>query len=114
MIHIDGKKDEMIANNLMPFVPTHPGEVVKDEIECRGITQRQLSDVTGIAYSVVNEVLNCKRPMTVEYALLMGKALDIDAMPLISMQSEYDMIKAKRSKSLSMRLSKMRKIAAVL
>jgi plasmid maintenance system antidote protein VapI len=52
--------------------------------------------------------------MTVEYALLMGKALDIDAMPLISMQSEYDMIKAKRSKSLSMRLSKMRKIAAVL
>ena len=73
MIHIEGIKDEMIANNLNPYAPTYPGEVVKDEIEYRGITQRQLSEVTGIAYSVVNEVLNGKRPMTVEYALLISE-----------------------------------------
>ena len=114
MIHIEGIKDEMIANNLNPYATTYPGEVVKDEIEYRGITQRQLSEVTGIAYSVVNEVLNGKRPMTVEYALLIGKALDIEAMPLISMQSEYDMQMAKRSKTFAARLSNMRKIAAVL
>ena len=58
MIHITGVQDNMIANNLMPFIPTHPGEIIKDEIECRGISQRQLSDATGIAYSVINEVLN--------------------------------------------------------
>lgn len=114
MIHIDGIRDDMIANNLTPFISTHPGEIVKDEIEYRGITQRQLSDVTGISYSVVNEVLNGKRPMTVEYALLIGAALDIDAMPLIRMQSEFDMQMAKRSKPLAARLKKMRKIAAVL
>ena len=114
MINIEGIKDEMIANNLTPYAPTYPGDVVKDEIEYRGITQRQLSEVTGIAYSVVNEVLNGKRPMTVEYALLIGKALDIEAMPLISMQSEYDMQMAKRSKTFAARLSNMRKIAAVL
>lgn len=114
MIHIEGIKDDMIANNLTPYASTYPGEIVKDEIEYRGITQRQLSEVTGIAYSVVNEVLNGKRPMTVEYALLFGKALDIEAMPLISMQSEYDMQMAKRSKTLAARLNNMRKIAAVL
>ena len=54
MIHIPGIKDNMIANNLTPYFLTHPGEVIKDEIEARGITQRQLSEVTGIAYSVVN------------------------------------------------------------
>ena len=54
MIHITGIQDNMIANNLMPFSPTHPGEIIKDEIECRGITQRQLSDVTGIAYLAVS------------------------------------------------------------
>lgn len=114
MIHIDGIRDDMIANNLVPHISTHPGEVVKDEIEYRGITQRQLSDATGISYSVVNEVLNAKRPVTVEYALLIGKALDIDAMSLVKMQVEYDMQMASRSKTLSLRLSKMRKIAAVL
>ncbi|MBR6092144.1 MAG: helix-turn-helix domain-containing protein, partial [Bacteroidales bacterium] len=38
--------------------PTHPGEVLKDEIESRGISQRQLADSMGLTYSVVNEILN--------------------------------------------------------
>ena len=33
----------MIANNLKPFQPTHPGEVLKDELEYRGISQRGLA-----------------------------------------------------------------------
>ena len=73
MPHKAGVSDNMIANNLTSFIPTHPGDVIKDEIEYRGITQRQLSETTGIAYSVINEVLNGKRPVTIEYALLIGK-----------------------------------------
>ena len=104
----------MIANNLTPYIPTHPGEVIKDEIESRGITQRQLSEVTGIAYSVVNEVLNCKRPVTVEYALLIAKALDLDTEPLLALQTRFDMITTKRDRSFLRRLSAVRKIASVL
>ena len=33
----------MIANNLKPFQPTNPGEVLKDELEYRGISQRGLA-----------------------------------------------------------------------
>ena len=36
--------ESMIANELEPFEPTHPGEVLKEEIEYRGISQRQLPD----------------------------------------------------------------------
>ena len=43
MIHIDGIKDEMIANNLTPFRFTHPGEIIKDELEDRGISQREFA-----------------------------------------------------------------------
>ena len=43
MPHKAGVSDNMIANNLTSFIPTHPGDVIKDEIEYRGITQRQLS-----------------------------------------------------------------------
>ena len=114
MTHIEGKPDNMIANNLTPFIPTHPGEVIKDEIEYRGISQRKLAETTGIAYSVLNEVLNGKRAMTTDYALLIGKALDIDAEFLIRMQAKYEMDLAKKNPKLSLRLKNIRKIAAVL
>lgn len=114
MTHIEGKPDNMIANNLTPFIPTHPGKVIKDEIEYRGISQRKLAETTGIAYSVLNEVLNGKRAMTTDYALLIGKALDIDAEFLIRMQAKYEMDLAKKNPKMSLRLKNIRKIAAVL
>ena len=42
---------EMRANEMTPAFPTHPGDVLKDEIEYRGISQRQLAEEMGIAYS---------------------------------------------------------------
>lgn len=35
--------ERMVANNLEPAYLTHPGEVIKDEIEARGISQRKLA-----------------------------------------------------------------------
>ena len=43
MITIEGIDPNMIANNIDPFEPTHPGEILKDEIEYRGISQRKLA-----------------------------------------------------------------------
>lgn len=40
---IAGVEPNMIANNLIPFEPTHPGEILREEIECRGITQTRLA-----------------------------------------------------------------------
>ena len=45
---------DMIANNLTPAYSTHPGEIVKDEVEYRGISQRQLAKQMGIASSALN------------------------------------------------------------
>lgn len=104
----------MIANNLTPFEATHPGDVIKDELEFRGISQRKLAEATGIAYSVLNEVLNGKRALTTDYALLIGKAIDIDAEFLIRMQTDYDMQIAKKNPKLITRLNDIRKIAAAV
>ena len=57
--------------------PTHPGEVLKDEIEERGISQRQLAESMGLTYSVVNEILNARRPLTAKTALMFEAALDV-------------------------------------
>lgn len=50
------KNKGAIANELKPFEPTHPGEVLKDEIDCRGISQRQLAHEIGVSSSFLNEV----------------------------------------------------------
>ena len=105
---------KMIANNVKPFQPTHPGEVLKDELEYRGISQRGLARQMDISYSVLNEVLNGKRSLNTEFALMMEAALGVDAAPLLAMQNEYDMLMAERDASFMEKIRRIRQIAAAL
>jgi addiction module HigA family antidote len=113
MVHVEGKEDKIIANNLEPHYLTHPGEVIKDELEFRGISQRRLAAEIGVPASQLNEVLNAKRPLSAEMALLIGQALDLDAEPLLSLQMKYNLLSAKRNKSFFEHLKKIPRIAAV-
>ena len=113
MIHVEGKDDRMVANNLEPHYLTHLGEVIKDDLEFRGISQRRLAKLIGVPASQLNEVLNAKRPLSAELALLIGQALDIEAAPLLALQMKYNLISAKRDKSFLERLKEIPRIAAI-
>ncbi len=104
----------MIANNLVPFEPTHPGEVLREEIECRGITQTSLASELGVAKSLINELVNGKRDFTIEYALMLEAALGIDADFWINMQTAFNKNKVTKDAKFIERLSRIRKIAAML
>ena len=114
MTTLDGVNPKMIANNLKPFQPTHPGEVLKEELEFRGISQRGLAKELGVSYSALNEVLNGKRALNTELAMMMEAALGVDAAPLLAMQNEYDMLMAERNESFMEKLNQIRRVAAVL
>ncbi|WP_455620995.1 HigA family addiction module antitoxin [Parabacteroides sp.] len=114
MIRIEGIDPGMIANNLTPFEPTHPGEVIKDEIIYRGISQKKLAAQMGISPTLLNEILNGKRSVTTQYALLFEAVLGIDAKIWIRMQADYDLQIAKSDTSFLERLANIRKIAAIL
>ena len=101
------------ANNLQSFRPYHPGELVKEELECRGIKQKDSARKFSLSYSALNEVLNAKRPITTEFALLLEAALGINADLLVRMQTDYNMQVARRNSSLLERLNNIKKIAAV-
>src|SRR5574344_63388 len=45
-------------------IPIHPGEVLKEELESRGISQKRYSELTGVSYTMLNEILNGKRSVT--------------------------------------------------
>ena len=114
MITVKGVDPRMIANNLTPSEPIHPGEMIKDEIEYRGLSQRKLAEQMGISPTLLNEILNGKRSVSTEYALLFEAALGIDAEIWLRQQGRYDMQKAKSNKSFLERLANIRKLAATL
>lgn len=112
MVTLEGKSPQMIANNLKPFRATHPGEVLKDELQFRGVSQRGLAKEMGVSYSQLNEVLNGKRALNTELAMMMEAALGVDAAPLLAMQNEYAMFNAEHDKPFMEKLARIRRFAA--
>lgn len=94
------------------FIPTHPGEVLKDELEARGISQRRLAQTMGLGYSVLNELLNGRRPLTEKTALMFEAALDVPADSLMYLQMKYNMQKARKDSTLLGVLKNIPRIAA--
>lgn len=101
-----------MAQTNKPFIAVHPGELVKDEIEVRGISQKKLAEIIGIPYTMLNEILNGKRPVTTETALLLEVALDINAEMLVNMQSSYGLQTARKNKTLIDRIASVRQACA--
>ena len=62
----------------------------------------------GVSYTVLNDIVNCKRPVNTKFALLCEKALGLPAYVLLRLQADYDMIKTKRDKSFIERLAKVK------
>ncbi len=113
-ITLSGIAPDMIANNLTSSFLIHPGEMIKDELECRGITQKDLAAEIGIPASVLNAVLNGKRNVTTELALLLEASLGIDADIWLKLQSDYNKQKAKSDCSFMARLAQIRNVASFL
>jgi addiction module antidote protein, HigA family len=95
------------ANNIIPFSPTHPGEILRDEIEFMNISQRKLATQMGVSYTVLNEILNLKRSVSVELALRVEAVLGLEAELLINMQSKYNIQIARTDKTLMQQINKI-------
>lgn len=95
-------------------IPTHPGDVLKEELETRGISQKKFSELIHIPYAQLNETLNGRRPVTTDFALMMEAAMGINPELLINMQSRYDMSVARQQKSLLNRLVDIKKACAAI
>lgn len=71
--------------------PIHPGELLKEEVESRKIPQTKLAAQVGISYKILNDILNCRRPLTTSSAMLFEAALGISAGLLMRIQLDYNM-----------------------
>lgn len=81
----------MNKESYTPYLATHPGELLRDELAARGMTQKHLAEASGIKASVVSETVNGKRPISVNVAKALEAVLDIPAEMWLNMQTQYEL-----------------------
>ena len=96
------------------FYPVHPGEVIKEEMEARNISQREFARQVDMSYTVLNELLNGKRSLSPTNALMFEAALDIPADALMNIQTKYNMQTARQDSKIISWLSRIPRVAAML
>lgn len=111
---MEATKRTYAPHELTPSEPIHPGEMLKDELQARNISQRKFAALIGVSYSVLNEVINGKRSVTTEYALKIEAATGIKAYIWLNMQAAYNMQTARCDRSLAAVLEQIRKAVAIL
>lgn len=83
---------------LTPIIATHPGELLRDELRERGLSQKQLSKMTGIKASVISDTIAGKRAVSLNVAVALEKALGISAEMWLNLQTQYNLDSAGISK----------------
>src|SRR5690242_6241271 len=76
--------------------PTHPGEILKEELEERGISLNKLSRDIRIPLSRVSLIANGKRAVTADTALRLARYFGTSAQIWMNLQTAYDLEIAER------------------
>lgn len=94
--------------NILPFEATHPGVLIKDELDARpDLKQKDLAKELGVKASFLNEIIKGKRPVTADIAILLENILEIPADYWMKFQSQYEIDKARIKEKNIARLEKI-------
>jgi HTH-type transcriptional regulator/antitoxin HigA len=66
-----------------------PGDVIKEELEERGWTQRDLADIMGVQPSVVSAIIKGTKPISLDLARNLAAALGPSAQYWVNMDTAY-------------------------
>jgi antitoxin HigA-1 len=70
--------------------PTHPGEMLANELEARKLTQKTLAQMAGVSADMISAVIRQKKGISLSLALRLETTLAIDATFWISAQRLYE------------------------
>ncbi len=73
----------------------HPGYYIKEEMEERGWSQRDLAFILGVSEQAINPILNGKRGISPEMAKVLGEGFDVPAEFFAKLQQAYDLAQAR-------------------
>lgn len=73
----------------------HPGFYIREELDARGWTQRDLAYILGTPEQAVNMILSGKRGISPEMAKALGEAFSVNPDLFANLQRSYDMSRAR-------------------
>lgn len=75
---------------ITPCIATHPGTILKEELQERGIKQVAFAKTIGIQPSHLSEIIRGKRSVNNEIAAKLEEALGISAISWLNLQTNYE------------------------
>jgi|SRR6185312_5615844 len=100
-------KSKKTANQIIPGDIFHPGEHIKDELDARGFNQQYLVEKTGMSKSEISLLIHGHRNVTPEVAVMLEKALGIDAEFWMNYQVKYDLDLVRKKAQQAIKRSKL-------
>ena len=77
-------------------IPTHPGEILKDELQARSLSANRLALDLGVPSGRVVEIINGKRGISPDTALRLGRYFGNSPQFWMNLQVQYDLAVAAR------------------
>ncbi len=85
----------VIKTETYPDTAIPPGEYLAEEIEERGITQKELARRMGRPLNAINEIINGKKTITAQTALQLENVMpEIPARFWLNLETDYQLTKA--------------------
>src|SRR3546814_20978762 len=76
--------------------PIHPGELLREIIEDRGMIQAELARVIGVSPMRISHIVRATRPVTADLALSFGRSFGQTPQPSVGLQADSDLTHATR------------------
>ena len=94
LVEIMENKHVVLCSNQQPIyskIATHPGEVLKEEIEERKLVKIEVAQTLGMQPGHLSELFKGKRNISPALALKLQQLLDIPAETWLTLQNRYDL-----------------------
>jgi addiction module HigA family antidote len=79
-------------------IPTHPGEILKDEMQARGLSANRLALDLGVPSGRIVEIINGKRGISPDTALRLGRYFGNSPQFWMNLQVQYELAVAARDR----------------
>lgn len=81
---------EKNAEDIIPYRATHPGSILRRELEARGIKRKDFAQLLGIPVSNLNAYITGKRNFSDAFAIKLEALLGISFQSWMNLQSRFN------------------------
>jgi HTH-type transcriptional regulator/antitoxin HigA len=88
--------------NRIPFEPNwavHPGEILEEHLEARGLTQAEFARRTGLTTKIISTIISGSNPVTPATALAFENVLGMKAAVWTNLQSQWELFEERRRRA---------------